>query len=66
MLDRIAELGYDPVYGARPLKRAIQNWIENPLAQRVIKGEYLPGDRITIDVGADGFIFGKQGAGSLH
>ncbi|MDH7944443.1 ATP-dependent chaperone ClpB [Pseudohongiella sp. SYSU M77423] len=66
VLDRIAELGYDPVYGARPLKRAIQNWIENPLAQRVIKGEYLPGDRITIDVGADGFTFGKQGAGSLH
>ncbi|MAY56617.1 MAG: ATP-dependent chaperone ClpB [Gammaproteobacteria bacterium] len=66
VLDRIAELGYDPVYGARPLKRAIQNWIENPLAQRVIKGEYLPGDLITIDVGADGFTFGKLGAGSLH
>ncbi|MEX2132192.1 MAG: AAA family ATPase, partial [Pseudohongiellaceae bacterium] len=36
VLERIAALGYDPVYGARPLKRAIQNWIENPLAQQVI------------------------------
>ena len=38
VLDKIASLGYDPVYGARPLKRAIQNWIENPLAQQVIQG----------------------------
>ncbi len=60
VLDKIASLGYDPVYGARPLKRAIQNWIENPLAQQVIQGSYNPGDRIVIAVGGDGeFSFEK-------
>jgi len=54
VLDKIASLGYDPVYGARPLKRAIQNWIENPLAQQVIQGSYNPGDRILISVNSDG------------
>jgi ATP-dependent Clp protease ATP-binding subunit ClpB len=62
VLDKIADLGYDPVYGARPLKRAIQNWIENPLAQRVIQGEYLAGDIIVVDVKDDGFSFGKHRA----
>ncbi len=50
MLDKIAELGFDPVYGARPLKRAIQQWIENPLAQKVLGGSYSPGDAINVDV----------------
>ncbi|MDA0689268.1 MAG: ATP-dependent chaperone ClpB [Proteobacteria bacterium] len=50
VLDHIASVGYDPVYGARPLKRAIQNWIENPLAQHVLQGEYGPGDTIAVDV----------------
>jgi len=50
VLDRIAALGYDPVYGARPLRRAIQNWIENPLAQHVIRGDFQPGDCITVEV----------------
>ncbi len=60
VLDKIASLGYDPVYGARPLKRAIQNWIENPLAQQVIKGLYNPGDIIAISIGEDGdFMFEK-------
>ena len=60
VLDKIASLGYDPVYGARPLKRAIQNWIENPLAQQVIQGSYNPGDRILIGVNSDGeFSFEK-------
>ena len=49
VLDHIAEIGYDPVYGARPLKRAIQNWIENPLAQEVLKGAYVAGDTIAVD-----------------
>jgi len=53
-------LGYDPVYGARPLKRAIQNWIENPLSQKLIKGEYLPGDCIVVDVSNDIFEFSKK------
>ncbi len=60
VLDKLANLGYDPVYGARPLKRAIQNWIENPLAQQVIKGDYEPGDGILIDVQGDGFSFVRQ------
>ena len=50
VLDKIAELGFDPVYGARPLKRAIQQWIENPLAQKVLGGSYAPGDAINVDV----------------
>ena len=48
VLDHIAKVGYDPVYGARPLKRAIQNWIENPLAQHVLQGDYGPGDVIAV------------------
>lgn len=54
VLDRIAEIGYDPVYGARPLKRAIQNWIENPLAQQVLQGDYVAGDIIAVDVNIGG------------
>lgn len=42
-LDKLVAEGYDPVYGARPLKRAIQRWIENPLAQRVLAGDFEPG-----------------------
>jgi len=48
--DAIGEAGFDPVYGARPLKRAIQQQIENPLAQRILKGEFVPGDRIRSSV----------------
>jgi ATP-dependent Clp protease ATP-binding subunit ClpB len=44
--DLLGEAGFDPVYGARPLKRAIQQQIENPLAQRILKSEFGPGDRI--------------------
>jgi ATP-dependent Clp protease ATP-binding subunit ClpB len=59
-LEKIADLGYDPVYGARPLKRAIQNWIENPLAQQVIQGDYLPGDKILVTIDDQGeFSFEK-------
>jgi ATP-dependent Clp protease ATP-binding subunit ClpB len=60
VLDKIARLGYDPVYGARPLKRAIQNWLENALAQQVIKGDYEAGDCIVVDVHDDVFTFGKK------
>ena len=44
--DRLADAGYDPVYGARPLKRALQQQVENPLAQRILNGEFAPGDTI--------------------
>ena len=54
VLQFIAEAGFDPVYGARPLKRAIQNRIENPLAQKVLAGAFGPGAHIDIDPGADG------------
>lgn len=49
-LDMLAEAGFDPVYGARPLKRAIQQEIENPLAQKILAGQLLPGKPITLDV----------------
>ncbi len=52
-LDLLGEAGFDPVYGARPLKRAIQHQIENPMAQAILGGDYHPGDVIMIDV-ADG------------
>ena len=47
VLDKLAAVGFDPVYGARPLKRAIQQYLENPLAQDVLSGKYAPGDTIT-------------------
>jgi ATP-dependent Clp protease ATP-binding subunit ClpB len=54
VLDNIATLGYDPVYGARPLKRVIQNRIENQLAQQMLQGDFVAGDVIAIDLDADG------------
>jgi ATP-dependent Clp protease ATP-binding subunit ClpB len=57
--DAIGEAGFDPVYGARPLKRAIQQQIENPLAQRILKGDFVPGDRIRAGVQDGHLIFTK-------
>ena len=54
LLDHIAEAGFDPVYGARPLKRAIQNSLENPLAEHVLRGAYRAGDVIDVDAATDG------------
>ncbi len=62
VLDHIAQIGYDPVYGARPLKRAIQNWIENPLAQQVLQGSYVAGDVIQLDMDANGELVFKKAA----
>ena len=53
-LTLLAREGYDPVYGARPLRRAIQRELENPLARRILAGEFVPGDTIAVDTGADG------------
>jgi len=53
-LDKLAEAGFDPVYGARPLKRSIQTLVENPLAKRILAGEFVGGDTIHIDLGDDG------------
>src|SRR5690606_22288344 len=57
-LDRLVDVGYDPVYGARPLKRAIQRWIENPLAQDILAGKFMPGSIIKAEAGeGEGFSF---------
>ncbi|WP_016916049.1 MULTISPECIES: ATP-dependent chaperone ClpB [Halomonadaceae] len=55
---QLAVVGFDPVFGARPLKRAIQSRIENPLAQDLLAGKYAPGDTIRISAGEGKLIFG--------
>jgi ATP-dependent Clp protease ATP-binding subunit ClpC len=55
----LAREGFDPVFGARPLRRAVQRFVENPLAKRILAGEFVPGDHILVDVGADGLTFVK-------
>ncbi len=59
-LDRLAELGFDPVYGARPLKRAVQRELENPLAQGILSGQFKAGDNIAIDLERESFSFRIQ------
>jgi ATP-dependent Clp protease ATP-binding subunit ClpB len=59
-LDKLGESGYDPVYGARPLKRAIQNSIENELAQQILAGKFEPGDVIEIDIQGESMVFNKK------
>ncbi|MEJ6656650.1 MAG: AAA family ATPase, partial [Pseudomonas sp.] len=56
-LEKLVAVGYDPVYGARPLKRAIQRWIENPLAQRILAGDFEPGVTIKTSVEGEEFVF---------
>ena len=60
--DLLGEAGFDPVYGARPLKRAIQQQIENPLAQRILRGEFGPGDQVQVSV-AEGQLSFTKGSG---
>jgi ATP-dependent Clp protease ATP-binding subunit ClpB len=57
--DRLAQAGFDPVYGARPLKRAIQQQLENPLAQRILRGDFGPGDAIRVGAAGEGLAFDK-------
>jgi ATP-dependent Clp protease ATP-binding subunit ClpB len=56
-LDKLIAVGYDPVYGARPLKRAVQRWIENPLAQLILGGKFMPGATVTGVVDGDEIVF---------
>jgi ATP-dependent Clp protease ATP-binding subunit ClpB len=56
-LDHLGKAGFDPVYGARPLKRAIQNQLENPLAQEILAGRFGPGDLIRVDEDQDRLVF---------
>ncbi|HTC38622.1 MAG TPA: ATP-dependent chaperone ClpB, partial [Steroidobacteraceae bacterium] len=58
--DKIGEAGFDTVYGARPLKRAIQSQIENPLAQRILKGDFIAGDRVIAKIKRDALVFEKE------
>ncbi len=59
-MNTLVAVGYDPIFGARPLKRAIQQQIENPLSIKLLSGEFAPHDTIKVDVGADGELtFGK-------
>jgi ATP-dependent Clp protease ATP-binding subunit ClpB len=53
----LAEKGYDPTYGARPLKRVIQKHIENPLSMKILKGNLLPGSKINVEVADDSLVF---------
>jgi ATP-dependent Clp protease ATP-binding subunit ClpB len=55
--DRLADAGFDPVYGARPLKRAIQQQVENPLAQEILQGKFKPGDVIEVGISDDRLAF---------
>jgi ATP-dependent Clp protease ATP-binding subunit ClpA len=60
--ERLADIGYDPAYGARPLRRAIQKHIQDPLAVKILQGEFREGDTVRVDADAKtGFRFQKQG-----
>ena len=50
----LVQEGYDPTYGARPLRRTIQRRVENPLAKRVLAGDFAPGDRLRVDLAPEG------------
>ena len=59
-LDLLGNVGFDPVYGARPLKRAIQQQLENPLAREILEGKFLAGDTIVVDAAQGHLTFHKQ------
>ena len=60
--DYLSDIGFSPTYGARPLRRAIEQHIDNPLAKGIIGGEYIAGDHVCVDTGADGLAFSKSDA----
>jgi ATP-dependent Clp protease ATP-binding subunit ClpB len=60
--DQLGEAGFDPVYGARPLKRAIQHQLENPLAQRILRGDFGPGDTIRVTAAEGALAFERDAA----
>ncbi len=60
--DWLAQTGYDPVYGARPLRRLIQKDIENPLSLKLLEGQFADGDIIEVDADDDKLVFKKVGA----
>ncbi len=60
--ESIADAGYDPIYGARPLKRALQRLVQDPLASKLLRGEFVAGDEIVLDEGEDGGMRFRKGA----
>ena len=58
-MDHLGEAGFDPVYGARPLKRAIQQQLENPLAQDILSGKFVPGEVIEVELEGESLSFRK-------
>jgi ATP-dependent Clp protease ATP-binding subunit ClpB len=58
--DYLVETGYDPVYGARPIKRALQREVENPVATKLLENTFVPGDTIVIDKADHGLTFNKK------
>jgi ATP-dependent Clp protease ATP-binding subunit ClpB len=58
-LDLLGNVGFDPVYGARPLKRAIQQQLENPLAREILEGKFKPGDTVAVDVQGGHLVFAR-------
>ena len=59
VLDKLGTVGFDPVYGARPLRRAIRHGLENPLAQEILAGKFLVGDTIKVDWQNEKMLFNK-------
>jgi ATP-dependent Clp protease ATP-binding subunit ClpA len=57
----LAKEGYDPVYGARPLRRALEKYVENPLSIKVLSGEFKEGATVLVDVGEEGLTFKVKG-----
>ncbi|MDH3257675.1 MAG: ATP-dependent Clp protease ATP-binding subunit ClpC, partial [Nitrospinota bacterium] len=57
----LAEKGYDPAFGARPLKRVIQKFIQDPLSRKILEEEFKDGDRIQVELSGDALTFSHQG-----
>jgi ATP-dependent Clp protease ATP-binding subunit ClpB len=60
-LDYIGRVGFDPTFGARPIKRAVQTYVQNPLSAAILKGEFVPGDHVTVTADGDKLKFKKGG-----
>jgi ATP-dependent Clp protease ATP-binding subunit ClpA len=60
--DWLAREGYDPLYGARPLRRAVQRYVENPLSNRILAGEFKEGDLVQVEATPEGLTYGLVNA----
>ena len=58
----LAKVGFDPLYGARPLRRAIERYVENPLSTKVLRGEFNEGDSVLVDLVDDALTFTAKAA----